>query len=280
MDKASKYKSFTLIEPSKSNAQYWQEVWYYRYLVFYIAIQKIMVRYKQTVLGIFWALLNPFITMVVLSIMFGKFAKFPSEEGIPYPILVFSGVMSWQLFTSHFSTTASSLRSNVNLIKQIYFPRIVLSLSTALVHLIDFALAAIILLGLMIYFHTIPDWHILFYPFFIFLAIIIALGPGLILSCLSVKYKDFRFLVPTLLQLGHLITPVGYTSHLIPEKWKFLYSLNPMVAVIEGSRWSLFRGETSIYLPGLFMSVTMAIVFLTLGVYYLQNTEKNVADYI
>ena len=208
-----------------------------------------MVRYKQTAIGIIWALIRPFLTMIVFTVVFGNLARLPSE-GVPYPILVFSAMLPWQFFSNALSECSNSLVSNSNLISKVYFPRLIVPISAIVVSFVDFMISGIILLGLMAWYNYVPSWRILMLPVFISIAFAGSIGAGLWLASLNVKYRDFRFIVPFITQFGLYISPVGFSSSIVPEQWRLLYSLNPMVGVIDGFRWSILGGESKLYLPG------------------------------
>lgn len=268
-----------IIEANHLNKQYWLDLWRYRELLYFLAWRDILVRYKQTVIGIAWALLRPLATMIVLTIVFGNLARLPSG-GAPYPILVFSGLLPWQFFASALSETSSSLIDNSNLISKVYFPRLIVPISSVIVSFIDFAISGVILLALMIWYGFVPALAILTLPLFIMLTFVAALGAGLWLSALNVKYRDFRYVVPFIVQLGLYISPVGFTSQIITDGWRLLYSLNPMVGIIDGFRWAILGGEASIYWPGFLISIALTLVIFASGVWYFRRTEQNFADVI
>lgn len=268
-----------VIKAGQINRQYWLDLWNYRELVYFLAWRDILVRYKQTVIGILWALLRPFLTMLVFTIVFGSLAKLPSE-GAPYPILVFAGLLPWQFFASALTESSSSLIDNSNLISKVYFPRLIVPASSIIVSLIDFLISGLILVGLMLWYGFVPSLAVLTLPLFIILAFAAALGAGLWMAALNVKYRDFRYVVPFVVQLGLYISPVGFSSKVIPEEWRLLYSLNPMVGVIDGFRWALLGGEAKLYWPGFLLSVGLVGLLCITGIWYFRKTERSFADVI
>jgi lipopolysaccharide transport system permease protein len=268
-----------IIEANHLNRQYWLDLWRYRELLYFLAWRDILVRYKQTVIGIAWALLRPLATMLVFTVVFGTLAKLPSG-GVPYPILVFSGLLPWQFFASALSETSSSLIDNANLVSKVYFPRLIVPISSVIVSFIDFAISGVILVGLMVWFGFLPGLEILTLPLFILLTFAAALGAGLWLSALNVKYRDFRYVVPFIVQLGLYISPVGFSSQIVTDGWRLLYSLNPMVGVIDGFRWAILGGEANIYWPGFLVSIVLVVVIFVSGLWYFRRTEESFADVI
>lgn len=268
-----------IIEPKKKISHYWRELWNYRELFFFLAWRDIKVQYKQTAIGFLWAIIRPLLTMIVFTVIFGKVAKLPSG-GIPYPILVFSAMLPWQLFASSLSTSSNSLIGNSAMISKVYFPRIIIPSSSVIVSFVDFLISFIILIILMLYYGFYPDIKILLLPLFIMMAIFTALGAGLWFSALNVKYRDIRYVVPFVIQFGLYISPVGFISSVIPDKWRFLYSLNPMVGVIDGFRWVISGDAAGLYLPGFYTSLFVVVLLVTSGFYYFRNTERTFADLI
>jgi lipopolysaccharide transport system permease protein len=272
-------KKEIVIEAGRTERQYWQDLWRYRELFYFLAWRDILVRYKQTAIGIAWALIRPFLTMVVFTVVFGQFAKLPSP-GIPYPILVSAGALPWQFFSNALGECSSSLVGNSNLISKVYFPRLIIPASAIIVSFVDFMFSGIILLGLMAWYNYVPDWHILTLPFFILITCAASMGVGLWLAALTVEYRDFRFVVPFIMQFGLYISPVGYSSSIVPEKWRLLYSINPMVGVIDGCRWAILGGHSQLYLPGFALSLVLVILLLWSGIWYFRRMEKTFADVI
>ena len=268
-----------IIEAGRTEKQYWQDLWRYRELFYFLAWRDILVRYKQTAIGIVWALIRPFLTMVVFTVVFGQLAKLPSE-GAPYPILVFSAMLPWQFFSNSLSECSNSLISNANLLSKVYFPRLVVPTSAVVVSFVDFMISGIILLALMAWYNFVPTWRILTLPLFIGVAFAASMGAGLWLASLNVQYRDFRFIVPFIVQFGLYISPVGFSSTIVPEKWRFLYSLNPMVGVIDGFRWAILGGNSQLYLPGFMLSMALVVLLLVSGIWYFRKMERTFADVI
>ena len=265
-----------IIEAGRTEKQYWRDLWKYRELFYFLAWRDILVRYKQTTFGVAWALIPPFLTMIVFSV-FASLAKLPSN-GVPQPILVFSAILPWQFFTNSLSGCSNSLLSNANLISKVYFPRLIVPLSAIVVSFVDFMISGMILLGLMAWYNYVPSWRILMLPVFIAIACAASIGTGLLLASLNVKYRDFRFIVPFIVQFGLYISPVGFSSSIVPEQWRLLYSINPMVGVIDGFRWSILGGEAQLYLPGFALSLLLVVVLLIAGIGYFRKMERTFAD--
>ncbi len=268
-----------IIEAGRAEKQYWQDLWRYRELFYFLAWRDILVRYKQTAIGIVWALIRPFLTMVVFTVVFGQLAKLPSE-GAPYPILVFSAMLPWQFFSNSLSECSNSLISNANLLSKVYFPRLVVPTSAVVVSFVDFMISGIILLALMAWYNFVPSWRILTLPLFIAVAFAASMGAGLWLASLNVQYRDFRFIVPFIVQFGLYISPVGFSSSIVPEKWRFIYSLNPMAGVIDGFRWAILGGNSQLYLPGFILSMVLVFLLLVSGIWYFRKMERTFADVI
>ncbi len=273
-------KHYLRIEAGRTEAQYWRDVWRYRELFYFLAWRDILVRYKQTFIGVAWALVRPFLTMVVFTIVFGQLAKLPSDGDTPYPILVFSAMLPWQFFASALSECSSSLISNANLISKVYFPRLVVPTSAVIVSFVDFLISGIILLGLMAWYSFVPGWRILMLPIFTLIAFAAAMGGGLWLAALNVKYRDFRYIVPFIVQFGLYISPVGFSSNVVPQQWRLLYSLNPMVGVIDGFRWAILGDSAEPYWLGFSVSTALVIVMLLSGITYFRRMERTFADVI
>lgn len=268
-----------IIEAGRTERQYWKDLWNYRELFFFLAWRDILVRYKQTIFGILWALLRPLLTMLVLTVVFGKWAKMPSE-GVPYPILVFAAMLPWQFFANSFSGASNSLITNTNLISKIYFPRLIIPTSSVVVSFVDFLISAAILVGLMVWYNFLPTWRMIALPLLILTAIIAALGAGLWISALNVKYRDFRYVVPFIVQFGLYISPVGFSSSVVPDKWRLVYSLNPMVGVIDGFRWAILGNDALVFMPGFIFSIGLVVLLLIYGIKYFRATERTFADVI
>ncbi len=273
-----------IIEAGRGESQYWRDLWKYRELFYFLAWRDILVRYKQTVIGMAWALIRPFLTMVVFTFVFGNLAKLPPEGTAPYPIMVFAALLPWQFFSGALSECSNSLVSNANLLSKVYFPRLIVPTSAVIVSFVDFLISGMILLGLMAYYNFVPDWRILTLPFFILIAFAASIGAGLWLAALTVEYRDFRYVVPFIVQFGLYVSPVGFSSKVIAERYseqvRLLYSLNPMVGVIDGFRWAILGGESQIYLPGFALSVGLVILILVSGIWYFRKMERTFADVV
>jgi len=268
------------IEAGKLERQYFSDLWRFRELFLFLSWRDILVRYKQTVIGILWAILRPFLTMAVFVFIFGKLGRFPSEGGAPYPIMVFAGMLPWQFFATSFSESSSSLLANSNMISKIYFPRIILPFSSIVTSFVDLLFSFAVLIILMVWYGYAPSVRIVTLPLFIALAFLAALGPGVLIAALNVKYRDFRYVIPFIVQIGLYVTPVGFSSRIIPHNYQLLYSLNPMVGIINGFRWAIIGGKTAIYLPGFFLSLILVAALLAVGIRYFRKTEKYFADLI
>jgi lipopolysaccharide transport system permease protein len=268
-----------VIEAGQIEKQYWKDLWRYRELFYFLAWRDILVRYKQTAIGITWALIRPFLTMVVFTVVFGQLAKLP-DQGVPYPILVFAGMLPWQFFSNALGECSNSLVGNANLISKVYFPRLIVPTSAVIVSFVDFLISGMILLGLMAYYNFVPDWRILSLPIFVLIAFAASMGVGLWLAALTVQYRDFRFVVPFIIQFGLYISPVGFSSSIVPDQWRLLYSINPIVGVIDGFRWAILGGESRLYLPGFILSLVIVFLFLWSGIWYFRKMERTFADVI
>ncbi|MCU0235863.1 MAG: ABC transporter permease [Acidobacteria bacterium] len=268
-----------IIEAGKGRRQFFRDLWNYRELFLFLSWRDILVRYKQAVLGMAWSLLRPLLTIAVFSLVFGRLAKLPSA-GIPYPVLVFAAMLPWQLFAGALGDSSNSLLGNTHLISKIYFPRLIIPVSSVMVNLLDFLISLALLLVLMAGYGYLPDARILFVPIFLLLALLLALGCGFWFSALNVKYRDFRYIVPFVVQFGLYISPVGFSSAVIPERWRLLYSLNPLVGIIDGFRWSLLRGKAEIYWAGFWLSLLLILLVFASGLIYFRRTERYFADVI
>ena len=268
-----------VIEAGRSERHYWRDLWSYRELFLFLAWRDILVRYKQAVIGVAWSVLRPLLTMVIFTIVFGKLAKLPSD-GVPYPILVVAAMLPWHFFASAVSEGSNSLVQNASIISKVYFPRVIVPLSAVVVSLVDFLISFALLLALMLWYQFTPDWRILLLPAFLILAVAVSIGPILWLAALNVRYRDFRYVVPFLIQLGLFISPVGFSSSIIPEQWRLVYSLNPMVGVIDAFRWSVLGGQTPPYVPGMVLSIATTVLLLVSGIWYFRRTERSFADVI
>lgn len=268
-----------LITSNPSKKDKLKELYRFRGIITFLSWKDIIVRYKQTVLGVLWAIIQPIMSMVVMTFIFGGVAKMPSEDGVPYAIMVYSALLCWNFFSGAFSNTSNSLVANGHLLKKIYFPRLALPISSVVTAFVDFAISFLVLVGIMICYRYLPTVRILALPMFILLAFIIALGYGLFFATMNVKYRDIRYIVPVILQFGMYLSPVAYTSTVISDNSRLLYSLNPMVGVIEGFRWCILP-NSQIYLPALIVSIVMAVIGLVLGVKFFNKFENTFADLI
>lgn len=270
-----------ILEPGRAEQNYWTDLWRYRELFLILAWRDVSVRYKQTIIGVAWAVVRPFLTMVVFTVIFGRVAGLPSEGDAPYALMVFAGMLPWSLFATSLSEASNSLVGNEKLISKVYFPRMIVPVASVVTAFVDFLISFVILLGLMIFYRYPPSWSILLLPVFIILALLASLGPGLWITALNVKYRDFRYVIPFIVQFGLYISPVGFSGNAIPEPWRLLYSLNPMVGVIDGFRWCILGREASpIYWPGFALSLIVVAFFLWLGVTQFRKMERTFADLI
>ena len=276
----SRSAQILVIEPGLAEKHYWRDLWRYRELFYVLAWRDISVRYKQTIIGLAWALIQPVATMVVFTVVFSKIAQLPTEGSAPYALLVYAGLLPWQLFATSLTGASSSLIGNAQLISKVYFPRLIVPCSAVVVSFVDFLISFVILVGLMLWYLFLPDWQILTLPLFVLMAFLASLGPGLWITSLNVKYRDFRYIIPFIVQIGLYVSPVGFSSSVVAEDWRLLYSVNPMVGVIDGFRWAILGGESRIYLPGFLLSWCMIAFFLWLGIGQFRKMEKSFADLI
>lgn len=270
-----------IIEPGRTEKNYWADLYRYRELFYILSWRDLKVRYKQTVVGVLWAVLRPLLTMIVFTIVFGKLAKMQPEGDVPYAIMVFAAMLPWQFFSNALTEASNSLIGNANLLSKVYFPRLIVPASSVITSFVDFLISFVLLLVLMAYYQYMPTWKILFLPIYIALSFLTAFGLGLYLTALNVKYRDFRYIIPFIVQFGLYISPVGFSSSVIPEQWKTLYYLNPMVSIIDGFRWCIIKDSTtnplSIY--ALF-SVLMSVIILLIAIQQFRKMEKTFADLI
>jgi lipopolysaccharide transport system permease protein len=269
-----------IIEPGRGLRHYWKDLWAYRELFYFLAWRDIAVRYKQTVIGVAWSVVRPLITMAVFVLVFGRLAKLPTEADSPYPILVFAAMLPWQFFANALSESSNSLVGNANMISKVYFPRLAIPASSVIVSFVDFLISFAMLVLLMVWYRFVPSWHIFMLPLFALLALGVAIGAGLWFASLTVKYRDFRYIVPFVVQFGLYVSPVGFSSKIVPPEWRLLYSMNPMVGVIDGFRWTIIGGDVELYLPGLWLSIGLVVLILTSGIWYFRKTERTFADVI
>jgi lipopolysaccharide transport system permease protein len=268
-----------VLESGRAEKNYWRDLWHYRELFQVLAWRDVAVRYKQTIIGVAWALIRPFATMIVFTVIFGRVAKLPSDGAAPYALLVFAGMLPWTFFSTALSEASSSLVNNANLISKVYFPRLIVPTSTVVVAFIDFLISFSLLVLMMVYYQWMPGWQIVLLPVFVLLAFLASLGPALWITSLNVKYRDFRYIIPFIVQFGLYISPVGFSSNVIPEKWRLLYSMNPVVGVIDGFRWCIL-GESTIYWPEFAASLFVTAFFLWFGIRQFRKMERTFADLI
>jgi lipopolysaccharide transport system permease protein len=268
-----------IIEAGRTEREYWKDLWRYRELFFFLAWRDLLVRYKQTIVGAAWSIVRPLLTTVVLTVVFGRFAKMPSA-GVPYPIFVFCAMIPWQFFSAAAAESGNSLVGNSTLISKVYFPRMTIPASSIMTSFVDLLLSGCLLVLLMIWYQFRPDLTVLALPLFLLMAFGAAFGIGLWISALMVRYRDFRYITPFLVQFGLYISPVGFTSEVVPEQWRLLYALNPMVGVIDGFRWSLLGGATRVDWPSFLVSLAVVVLMLTTGIKYFRHTERTFADVI
>lgn len=273
-------REILILEPGRAERHYWRDIWAYRELFAILAWRDVSVRYKQTAIGVAWAVVRPFLTMVVFTIVFSRLAKLPSDGSAPYPIMVFVGMLPWFLFSTILSEASNSLVVNTSLVGKVYFPRIIIPSATALVALVDLAINFAMLAGLMLWYGFLPTWRIILLPVFVLLAMLASLGPSLFVTALNVKYRDFRYIIPFIVQFGLYISPVGFSSSVVPEKWRLWYSLNPVVGAIDGFRWCLLGKNSPLELKYFLVSLATTTLFLWLGISYFRSTERTFADLI
>ncbi len=269
-----------LIEAGRSEKNYWRDLWRYRELFYFLAWRDILVRYKQTVIGVAWALIRPFLTMLVFTFIFSKVAKLPAPGGVPYPLLVFAAMLPWQFFSTALSEASNSLIGNSNLISKVYFPRLIVPAGSVITSFVDFLITLVLMAGMMVWYGFLPDWRLLTLPLFIALAFGSSFGAGLWLCALNVRYRDFRYIVPFIVQFGLYLSPVGFSSSIVPGNLQMIYVSNPMVGVIEGFRWALLHGQAPLTASALTASALVTSVICISGVWYFRRTEKTFADII
>lgn len=273
-----------ILEPRRAERHYWRDLWCYRELLYILAWRDVAVRYKQTVIGIAWALVQPLAQMIVMVIVFSKMAKLPSEGTAPYALMVFAAMLPWQFFASAISAASMSIAGNANLISKVYFPRMIIPAAAVVTSLVDFLVAFAILAALMLWYGYPPGWRMLTLPIFVLLAMLSAFGPGLLITALNTEYRDFRYVIPFVVQFGLYVSPVGFSSAVVRETFGetlfLLYSLNPMVGVIEGFRWAILGGEVQLHVPALAMSFALSAGFLALGAWYFRRLERSFADVV
>ena len=268
-----------IIRAGQPNSHYWKDLWSYRELFYFLVWRDVLVRYKQTLIGVAWAILKPCVAMVIFTVVFGRIAGLPSGD-VPYPIMVFVAMLPWQFFASALMDSSNSLVADASLITKIYFPRLIIPVSAVFVGLIDLLIAGLLLGVMMIWYGFSPGWQLLAVPVFMVITFLASLGAGIWFGALNVKYRDFRFIVPFVVQLGMFVSPVGFSSNIIPEQWRLLYSLNPMVGVIDGFRWAVLGEQFNIYWPGFLLSMLIVLILLLSSIWYFRQTERTFADVI
>jgi lipopolysaccharide transport system permease protein len=269
-----------IIEPGRQERHYWLDLWHYRELFRVLAWRDLSVRYKQTAIGAVWALIRPLLTMLVFTIIFGRIARLPSDGAAPYALMVFCGMLPWTFFATGLAEASNSLVINANLITKVYFPRLIVPTATVVVAFVDFLISFAILVALLVWYRFLPSWHMIYLPLFVILAFLASIGPSLWITALNVRYRDFRYIIPFIVQFGLYISPVGFSSNVVPERWRLLYSLNPMVGVIDGFRWCILGDQSQLYLPGLAISAAVTAFLLWLGIRQFRKLEESFADLI
>lgn len=269
-----------VLEPGRSDKNYWADLWAYRELFFVLAWRDVSVRYKQSALGVAWAVVRPLIAMIVFTVIFGRVAQLPSVGDAPYPIMVYAGMLPWFLIATVLGDASNSLVTNANMISKIYYPRLITPAASSIVAIVDFLFSFAIFLVMMLVFWYPPSWNILLLPVFIAYAVAVAFGPAMLLASLNVRYRDFRFIVPFLIQFGLYVSPVGFSTEVVPQEWRLLYSLNPAVSAIDGFRWCLLGNEAAIYWPGFLTGIAVTTFFLWFGYTRFRRTERSFADFI
>lgn len=275
-----KMQTWITIEPGRQELNYWRDIWRYRELFLVLAWRDFAVRYRQTVIGVLWAIIRPVLTVAVFTVVFGKLAGLPSDGLAPYPLMVFAGMLPWTFFATGLADASNSLINQANLISKVYFPRIVIPIATIAVSLVDFCVSLCVLFALMAWYGFSPGWPILLLPAFVILGLLASIGPSLWIAAINVKYRDLRYVIPFIVQFGLYISPVGFSSNVVPPQWRLLYSLNPMVGVIDGFRWCILGGQSEFYAPGIVLSCAITGLFLWLGIRRFRKMEKEFADLI
>lgn len=269
-----------IIEAGRAERNYWRDLWRYRELFYFLAWRDILVRYKQTVMGVAWSVVRPLLTMTIFTIIFSRVAKLQAPGAVPYSLMVMAGMLPWQFVSTAFAASSQSLIENSNLVSRVYFPRLIVPASSVITSFVDFLIAMGLMALMMLWYRAAPDWHLIALPAFIALAFVAAVGVGLWLCALNVEYRDFRYIVPFVVQLGMYVSPVGFASSVVPGKYRLLFSLNPVVGVIDGFRWSLLRGQQLNWWPDLANSIAVTAVLYLSGVWYFRRMERGFADVI
>lgn len=270
-----------IIEPGRTEKNYWKDLWHYRELFYILAWRDVKVRYKQTVIGVLWSVIRPLLTMIVFTIIFSYIAKLPSQVGVPYAILVYAAMLPWQFFATALTESSNSLVGNSNLISKVYFPRMIVPASAVISSFVDFLISFVIMFFLMAYYRYMPPIQILALPLMLVFVFLVSFSLGLYLTAVNVRYRDFRYIIPFIVQFGLYISPVGFSSNVIPEKWRMLYNLNPMVGVIDGFRWCILGGDfTNELMQSMGISLAFTCIVLIFGIRYFRKVEKTFADII
>lgn len=269
-----------IIEPGLAARNYWRDLWRYRELFYVLAWRDVAVRYKQTVIGLAWTLIRPLLTMIVFTLVFGRLAKLPSEGAAPYALMVFAGLLPWQFFATALTESSNSLLDNANLISKVYFPRLIVPTAAVVVSFIDLLVGLVILAGLLIWYSFAPGWTLLTLPIFLLMAFLASLGPGLWITSLNVRYRDFRYVIPFIVQLGLYVSPVGFSASLVPENWRLVYYLNPVAGVIDGFRYAILGEQARPYPAGILLSLAVIACLLWIGIRQFRRMEDRFADLI
>jgi len=269
-----------IIEAGRTEKHYWKDLWRYRELFYILSWRDIKVRYKQTVIGALWSIIRPLATMIIFTILFSKVAKMPAGLNAPYAIMVYAAMLPWTFFSSSLSEASNSLISNTNLISKVYFPRLIVPTASVITSFIDFLISFVLLFLLYAWYKFMPGWQIFLLPFFLLFAFIASIGAGLYITALNVKYRDFRYIVPFIVQFGLYVSPVGFNSNMVPEKWRLVFAINPMVGVIDGFRWCLLRGEQTLHWDTMAISLGVSLLLLFMGIRRFRRMEKSFADLI
>jgi lipopolysaccharide transport system permease protein len=273
-------ENVTVIEPGRIDRRYWLEIWQYRELFQVLAWRDLSIRYKQTAIGAVWAIIRPFLTMLVFTVVFGKVAKLAADGSTPYALMVFVGLLPWTFFATGLADASNSLINNANLIGKVYFPRLIVPTATLMVSLADFFISFCLLIAMLVWYRFWPGWQIVFLPFFVVLAFLASLGPSLWITALNVRYRDFRYVIPFIVQFGLYVSPVGFSSSVISERWRVLYALNPLVGVIDGFRWCILNGQSPLDVTSLTISVVITLLFLWFGFSQFRKMERGFADLV
>ena len=271
-------KRILVIEANRTGMLYLRDFWNYRELFFTLAWRDIVVRYKQTIVGILWTVLRPLATMAVFTVIFGKIANLPSDEGVPYVLMVFGGMLPWQFISSTVTTGSDALVGNQALISKVYFPRMIIPTARIIMALVELLINAVLFAALFAWYRYVPSWQIVFLPLFLFLAVLLALGSTYFISALNVKYRDFQYVVPFVVQLGLYISPIGFSSAVVPEKWRMLYACNPVVGIVDGIRWCLFNSP--LMTQSVISAAVISVLIFLFGIWFFRRMEYEFADFI